>query len=437
MGPSSRKVTNVRIALPTPKILSGPIARATFRTTVVLVARLVVQAGTLLVLARLFGSAQYGTFASLVALAFFLGAMAPFGTQLTLVREISRDPHQRQTVLSAAIGTTLVVGAALLCLYLVISLTLLSTLTPDPLAVLAIGIAELLVQPLLVVSSMEWLANGKIARSQMMRVLPLPLQLLTATTLWWTDVSDALSLYALGHLGATIVALCISLTLLPEAWPAPKTWRLLKKNNWKDHAGFALLSLSASGPTELDKALAARLLPLGAAGVYSAAARIAGALVIPISSMMMSALPRLFRESGNSQHGSTLLRMIFGSGLAYGLLAAGAIWIIAPFVEPLFGHSFTGLANTIRWFSLAVPSFCLRLTAVNVLMSMGNPWLRVGIEATGTVLIASCAIVLTQSGSTKGMVFAIIAAETVMALLAWTWIALRYLRSDEAAVPRN
>lgn len=418
------------MALSVPRLLSGPIARATVRTTGVLVARLLVQAGTLLVLARLFGSAQYGTFASLAALAIFLGALAPFGTQLTLVREISRDPHQRQAVLPAAIGTTLLVGAALLFLYLVISFMLLDARPMDAPAVLCIGIAELLAQPLLVISAMERLANGKIARSQMLRVLPLPLQLLTAAALWWTGVADALSLYAVGHLAATLVALYISLMLLAEPWPAPRLWRLLDRRHWKDHAGFALLSISASGPTELDKALAARLLPLGAAGIYSAASRIAGALVVPISSMMMAALPRLFRESGDSQRGSALLPLIFGSGLAYGLLAAGALWVLAPLVEPLFGHSFTGLANTIRWFSLAIPSFCLRLTAVNVLMSMGNPWLRVGIEATGTVLMASCAIALTPSGATHGMIFAIAASETVMALLAWSWIVIRYLRSD-------
>ena len=44
--------------------MTGPIARGTIRTTFVLGLRLLVQAGTLLIVARMLGPDQFGAFAS-------------------------------------------------------------------------------------------------------------------------------------------------------------------------------------------------------------------------------------------------------------------------------------------------------------------------------------------------------------------------------------
>jgi len=50
----------------------GPIARGTVRTSVVLGLRLVVQAGTLLIVARMLGPGAFGVFAGVAALAVLL-----------------------------------------------------------------------------------------------------------------------------------------------------------------------------------------------------------------------------------------------------------------------------------------------------------------------------------------------------------------------------
>ncbi|MGH8403185.1 MAG: lipopolysaccharide biosynthesis protein, partial [Gammaproteobacteria bacterium] len=61
-------------------ITKGPIARGTIRTGIVLGLRLLVQAGTLLLVARLLGPREYGAFAGVAALAVMLGTLATFGT---------------------------------------------------------------------------------------------------------------------------------------------------------------------------------------------------------------------------------------------------------------------------------------------------------------------------------------------------------------------
>lgn len=413
--------------------LSGPLARATVYTSGVLMARLFVQAATLLVLARLLGPTQFAALASLTGLAVFLGAFATFGTQFAVIRDLTQDAARRDTLLPAVLGTTCACGLVLLSVYYCTWRALLSALPIGLTTVMCIGIAEVLLQPLLTISAAQRLAAGKVARSQLLRMLPLPLQFAAAAGLWLAKSTDALSWYGFGYFGAAFVALLASLSLAHSQWPAPWRWHLLSRRGWKDNSGFALIALTASGPTELDKTLSSRLLPLEMAGIYSAASRIAGALIIPVSSLMMAALPRLFRDAGEGLPQPRLLRWLLGSSLGYGLVAAAVLWLAAPFISSLFGPAFADLPRVIRWFAAVVPALCMRLAGVNILMTIGRTWVRIGVEAGGLVLLLSCAVIFARGGAVHGLVGAVICAEAAMAVFGWLCILSIYLKSYPVA----
>jgi O-antigen/teichoic acid export membrane protein len=54
-------------------------------------------------------------------------------------------------------------------------------------------------------------------------------------------------------------------------------------------------------PAELDKSLALRLLSSEASGIYSADSRVVGALALPATAIILSALPRMFQMT-NAKH---------------------------------------------------------------------------------------------------------------------------------------
>src|SRR5690625_5103504 len=95
----------------------GPIARGTVRTRVVLGLRLVVQAGTLLIVGRRLGPGAFGVFAGVAALAVLLGTLSTFGMHLVLLGEVSKDPARRGEVLPYAIPASLLCGSLLLGIY--------------------------------------------------------------------------------------------------------------------------------------------------------------------------------------------------------------------------------------------------------------------------------------------------------------------------------
>lgn len=69
----------------------------------------------------------------------------------------------------------------------------------------------------------------------------------------------------------------------------PKHWKLPNRVQLKHSIGYATLSLTAAGPSELDKMLAVKLLPLGERPARAAASRVIGAATLPVTAPYLGA----------------------------------------------------------------------------------------------------------------------------------------------------
>jgi O-antigen/teichoic acid export membrane protein len=404
--------------------MKGPIARGTIRTTFVLGLRLAVQASTLLLVARLLGPHQFGAFAGVAALAVMLGTLSTFGTHLVLLSEVSKDAKGREQILNYTIPTTLLCGAVLLAGYLLICTLLLEETEISLVTLAAIGAAEIWCQALLGLSVIEHLALGRVARSQLLMILPLALRLLAIAVVTILGPSDALSISAYGYLAASALAASFAYTTLPARWPGPSAWRLANPGELRRALGYAAMNITRTGPAELDKTVAIKLLPLAASGLYAAGARVIGAATLPVVAMMLSALPRLFREGlDQPQRTRRLLRWVFVAALGYSFALAIALWFIAPFFDQLFGQKYRGIDVIIRWLTIAVPGMALRTVAGNVLMALGKPWMRVGFEAIGLIILVVAAATIVPRLGMIGMPLALACSEWMMAVIGVALIA--------------
>lgn len=414
-----------RVKVPRLSEFNGPIARGTMRTTGVLGLRLAVQAGTLLLVARMLGPEQFGAFAGVAALAVILGTLATFGTHLVLLGEVSKESVRRAQVLPYAVPFTLLCGSALLVTYLLICTTALHEAGVPMTVLVALGATETLLQPLFVLPAMEHLGLGRIARSQLLQTLPLALRLGAAAIVFLLAPADPLTLYGYGYFTASVVALGFALATLPAPWPGLRVWRLPRRAELKEAAGYAALAITATSPAELDKTLATRLLPLAGAGLYAAGARVIGAATLPVIAMMLSALPRLFREGRNQpKRTAHLLRWIFAAAFGYSLALGAVLWFLAPAFVWVFGEKYAGIQHTIHWLTLAVPGMALRITAGSILMAVGRPWIRAGFELAGLVTLISAATVLTPRIGAIGMPLALACSEWIMAMIGLSFVAM-------------
>lgn len=399
-------------------LTSGPIARGTIRTSMVLGLRLLVQAGTLLLIARLLGPAQFGIFAGIAAMAVLLGSFSTFGTHLVLLAEVAKNPSRRDAVLSYAVPTTLLCSSLLFAIFLLLTQFWFSTATIPPWAIACIGLTEILLLPLYTLPATEELALEKTARSQLLMLLPLGLRTLSAAFVILLapqqPMEAFLALYAVSAASALIIMWCYK----RQAWPSPRSWRMASVRQLKYSAGYATLALTALGPSELDKILAAKLLPAGVAGAYTAVARVIGASTLPVTALLLSAMPRLFRHSTAAPvRAQRLNHWIFVTSLLYGGVLAGILWLTAPVVQWLFGSAYSDLAHLLHWLCWVIPGLALRIAAGSILMTLERPWLRAAFETFGMATLIIAALALCPRFGVHGMVTALAVSEWGMAIL--------------------
>lgn len=399
------------------KWLSGPIAKSTIKTTFVLGLRLVMQAGTLLCVARMLGPEQFGAFAGVAALAVLMGTFATFGTHLVLLGEVSKDPASRAGVLAYAVPTTLITGSLLFALYLGIFQLGFSSLGLSLTAMACIGLTEMLILPLFLLPATEQLALEKTAQSQLLIVTPLALRMLAALAVMLAAPEQPLTLFANLYLGTALAALGMMKLYKRDGWLRIKDWHLPRLAQLKHSSGYATLAMTAAGPSELDKMLAVKLMPLGASGLYAAASRVIGAAVLPVIALLLSAIPKLFRTQNNNKQNNRLTFWVMSSALIYSLGVACILWLLSPLVESLFGTNYAGLSDTLKWLCLAVPGLALRISMANILMSADLPWARTAMQLFGMVILVTAAIAFHLKDLIFAMPLALAVSEWSMFLL--------------------
>jgi len=408
----------------------GPIALATLRTSLILGVRLAMQAGTLLLVARVLGPERFGEFAGVAALAVVIGTLSSFGTNLVFLGEVSKEPGRRMHVLAYALPTTLLCGTLLLAVYLLFAGVYLSASGVSLMVLLAIGAAEILLQPLFAFLSNEHLAMERIARSQVVISLPLVMRLLAASLVFMVDAADPLAAFSFGYLIASAIALSLATATSSAPWPTLRDWRLPSRSELHQSSGYAALAFTACGPGEIDKTLAAVLLTPSSSGLYAAGTRVIGAVTLPVIAMLLSALPRLFREGHTQPRETTrLLRWILVAALLYSALITAVLWLAASAFMGLFGPGYEGISQMIQWLCLAVPGIALRIAAGSMLMALGRPWMRAGFEIAGVIVLLVCSLMLTGRLGGTGMAVALACAEWTMAALGLALITSARMRA--------
>lgn len=415
---------------------TGPVARSTINTAVVLLVRLAAQAGLLLLLVRLLGVKNFGVYMGLAALAVMMGTIGTLGAHLVVLRDVSRDIEKRFNTLTYAIPTTLTVGAALLVIYCTLVYLLTTSNKQLSLIFSAIGVSELIITPLLQIICSDYQSRGKISRSQLLATAPSLLRLISALFILAASPDNPLTIFCIAHLSCNILVLCVAGISKVAIYPSFHHWRLPSFKELRDSSQFALLNLTSAGSSELDKTLSLRLLPPEVAGIYAASSRVVGAITLPISAMMLAALPRLFKTGSLLSHqNQRFLQWLILVSICYGVLIAIGLGLISPHLEKLFPAEFAGLAYAVSLFSLAIPGMTLRISGANVLLALGSASTRITLELMGTASLVLLAVILTGRFGINGIIFAIIFSEWLVGIT--TWLSVSKSRSKSNVSGRS
>jgi O-antigen/teichoic acid export membrane protein len=381
--------------------------------------RVGMQMATAIVVARLLGPGNFGLLAGITGLATALGGLAGLGTGYLMLQGVSRDHGSFGQHWRKATVTTLVSGIALAMAFVTIA-TFLFDAHVSISVLLAIAVSELVAYPLVLVAAFAFQAHERLGWTSALPAMLAGSRFVAAGLVWWLVAGPDLGTYVRFY---SIASVCLAVVAL--AWTA-HTLRpgravfSLNRRDAVDGLGFSSLWFTNSGLTELDKTLALKFLGAELAGFYSAAYRMASALVMPVGALVLAAQPRLFRHGAVEGAGQAdLVQKLALAAFANSVVAGLVLYFAAGVLPWLLGPEFEGAVAAARLLALWPLAYSARLLAGTLLVTRGHRGWRAAAECLSIVALAVASSVLMPRYGLSGAAVAIVGIEGLLAAIMW------------------
>lgn len=388
------------------------------------------QAVYFVLMGRTLGSREYGAFVGVVALVAVLAQFSSCGTEMILLRNVSRD----QARFAATWGTALRISGLGFIALLVVAMGFGRVfLRPDlRLLVPWIAVSDGLFGKLAQLAGRALQGAGQL---HMMAKLTATMSagraalagLVFAYVHWWGGRADAL-LWARIYWIAPLVVGAIACWIVTArlGWPQ---FEPIKLRDWSEGLSFSLSNSSISTYNDIDKAFLAGFGETFAAGIYGAAYRVVDVASAPLYSIYAAATPRLFREGGESvEQAHALSNRILRRTFLYGVGAAAALFYGAGLMPMLFGPSFQESVVALRWLCLLPFLRVLHYAWGTTITASASQWNRTAIQIGAAVLnLALCAWMIPR-WSWQGAAIASVLTDGALAL--FSWVVLRRIRNS-------
>ena len=391
------------------------------------------QAAYFILIGRTLGSHEYGAFVGVVALVNVLSQFSSLGMEMILVRDISRA----RELFAAAWGNALEISACGFAILLAVAMLIGHFTLKQELQRLIpfVALSDALFGKLVQLASRAFQGAGLLSQTARLTALTnisraafaLCLFLgatfvhLHADALLWTRI------YWLSSLMTAIVAFASVTRLL--GWPV---FGRISMRVLIDGFSFSLSSSSISVYNDIDKTFLVSAGQLYAAGIYSAAYRIIDVASVPIYAIYTAATPRFFRE-GERGIGdvSILANRLLRRTVPYGIAAAVLLFVGSPLLPYLFGPSFRGSVDALRWLCLLPLIRGLHYAWGTTITGSSSQWYRTAMQLGAAVANLTLNALLIPRWSWRGA--AIASLLTDAGLAAASWIVVQYLRAKENA----
>lgn len=381
------------------------------------------------VAARVLGSQGYGAFAGIVGLATVVAGFSGWGVgnlmyQRTAISRSQFSPYWRKTLIAYSTS-----GAALGLCFIVIARWMFPQSGMQLLALVLVS--EILVYPFVASAALAFAAHERMGWSAALPAIGALFRFLALAIYAWAFGGRDLVGYLAWHSLASCLAAAASLYAAQRLLAPGRASCSLGWQDLRDSWSYCLVWFTSVATASWDKALVLRLAGSEISGLYAAAYRFATLAAMPIDSLVMAAMPRLFRRGSGDASAPGLLRQVFFVVVGYGLLAGAGLALVAPVLAWLLGPSFSIAGDVCRGIALMIPLYGLRQLAGHVLVAHDRRKERAVIDLLALVLMTVLAIGLVPRFGLTGAVFMIVATELTLVLLTWSAV-VRYVIGKQA-----
>lgn len=385
---------------------------------------------------RTLGSAEYGAFVGVVALVTALGQFSTLGTEMLLLRNLSRDRQTFAQTWGLALQAT---SAGFLVLILVAMIFGHWVLRPElRMLVPWIAVSDALFGKIVQLAARAFQGAGQMSWTARLNALVNLLRALLAAGLFIAvrrfGIHPSAYVWARIYWLAPFCVACFALILVTTQLGRPR-WVRIRRGDLMEGFSFSLSSSSISIYNDVDKTFLVSYGQMYAAGIYSAAYRVIDVATAPLYGLYAAATPRFFREgAGSVDRAASLARRLLSWTVPYGVLCAAGLYLCSGLFPYLFGSSFAGSVTVLRWLCLLPLLRVLHYSWGTAITASASQWNRAATQMGSAMLNLLLNFLLIPRWSWQGAAIASLLTDGSLALSSW-WVLQRILHRERQSMP--
>ncbi len=391
----------------------------------------VMQAAYFIIVARLLGKENYGSFIVITATASIIFPFVLWGGEHLLVKNVSTNRETFGTYWGNGLLLLTINGAIFTIALLLLSPILFSHDIRWG-AILLILLADLICLALYDLGNKALMAADMINKSAQLGILNTCSKLLAALSLAVFFTNPSVTTWGYLYFASSAITATVSIVLVHKMVGYPRLLLSELKSNLVQGFYFSISSSASNINANLDKSMLGKLASVGAAGIYGSAYRFIDVGSVPMLALFGASYPRFFKHGASGIKGS----LSFGKRLLpilslYAIASVIGYWLLAPFVPSILGEEYQEAVEALLWLSPLAAIAPFQYLAADTLTGSGNQKARSIVQVGSAVVNVLLNILLIPQFSWKGAACATIISDSLRLVCLWGIVFILYRQATK------
>lgn len=392
---------------------------------------IVMQTAYFIIIARLLGKENYGSFVAITAVANLVFPFVPLGSEHLLVKNVSTNRATFSTNWGNSLVLSVVNGTFLTLLLFLLSPVLFPGNIPW-VAILLILVADLICLALLDLGSKSLLASNMVNKTAQLEVLGTCSKLLAALSLVVFFPNPSVNTWSYLYCTSSVVMTVITILLITKMLGLPRPILSELRSNLVQGFYFSISTSANNINANLDKSMLSKISGVAATGIYASAYRFIDVANSPLLALFGATYTRFFQHGASGVRGS----LNFGKRLLpiltfYAIATVIGFWLIAPFIPVILGEDYRDAIGALLWLSPLPAIAAFQYLAADTLTGSGHQKSRSIVQVGSALVNVVLNIILIPLFSWKGAAIATIISDSVRLVCLWLIVFILYRRESK------
>ncbi len=386
----------------------------------------VMQAAYFIIVARLLGKENYGSFIAITATASIVFPFVALGSEHLLVKNVSTNRETFSTYWGNSLLLLTVNGALCSIVLLLISRLLFPQDIPWG-AILLILLADLICLALLDLGFKSLMATNMVNKTAQLGILSTCSKLLAALVLAVFFTNPTVATWGYLYFASSAIMAIITILLVNKMVGLPRPILSELKSNITQGVYFSIITSANNINANLDKSMLGKLASVGAAGIYGSAYRFIDVGNVPLFALSGATYTRFFQHGASGIRGSlSFAKRLLPVLMLYAIASVVGYWLLAPYIPLILGPGYREAVEALLWLSPLPAIAAFQYLAADTLTGSGKQKARSIVQVSAAIINVLLNIWLIPLFSWKGAAYATLISDSLRLLSLWVIVFLIY-----------